>query len=335
MIYNGDVREVLPNLPDESVDCIITSPPYYQLRDYGGFSQQIGNEDTYQEYLSNLVSVFSECKRILKNDGTMWINIGDKYAGSGNGAGNYSEKRGVPISDRLVTKWQHCDIPNGNMMMLPARLAISLQDSGWYVRNEIIWEKPNAMPNGGKNPLKLDCSHEIIYLMTKQSSGYYFNIDAVKVKSTALKPENREWSFIRARKYGYNVKHNGSKETGGRFNCNFGGKKYPDNVKNDRYSGNEYQPSEYRRLRDVWHINTQPYSGAHFACYPEELVRRCILAGCRESGVVMDCFSGSGTTGKVAYDLGRQYIGIELNPEYVELSKKRMGNTMQKCLEGA
>ena len=304
MIINGDVREVLPTLPDESVDCIITSPPYFQLRDYGGYSQQIGNEETYQEYLSNLVSVFSECKRILKNDGTMWLNLGDKYEDS-------------------------------NLLMLPARLAISLQDSGWYVRNEIIWDKPNAMPNGGKNPLKLDCSHEIIYLMTKQSSGYYFNIDAVKVKSTSVKPDNRECGYVRALKYGYNVKSHGDKSTGGRFNYNFGGKKYPDNIKNDRYSGNEYQPSEYRRLRDVWHINTQPYSGAHFACYPEELVRRCILAGCRESGVVMDCFSGSGTTGKVAYDLGRQYIGIELNPEYVELSKKRMGNTMQKCLEGA
>lgn len=272
MILTGDSREVLPTLPANSVDCIVTSPPYFQMRDYE-HPDQIGGEETYQAYLSSLIHVFSLCRRILKDTGTLWVNIGDKYL-------------------------------NQQLIGLPWLLALTLQQNGWILRQDIIWHKPNAIPAGGTAQNKCTPSHEHIFLLTKQPSGYFFNIEAIKEKATG-------------------------KRGGGSV---FGGKKYSEDM-NRKYESNPYHPTGYRCKRDVWSIPTQPYPGAHIAPFPEELPQTCILAGCPKEGVVLDPFCGSGTTGKVAYDLGRSFIGIELNPEYAKLAEQRVGTHIQSKLE--
>lgn len=271
MILTGDARNILPTLPPNSVDCIVTSPPYFQMRDYD-HPDQIGGEETYQDYLSSLIHVFLLCKNTLKETGTMWINIGDKYL-------------------------------NQQLVGLPWLLALSLQEAGWILRQDIIWSKPNAIPAGGTALNKCTPSHEHIFLLTKRPSEYHFDIEAIKEKATG--------------KGGGSV---------------FGGKKYGEDM-NRKFESNLYHPTGYRCKRDVWSIPTQPYSGAHFATFPEELPRTCILAGCPEGGVVLDPFCGSGTTGKVAYDLGRSFVGIELNPEYVKLAEQRVGTHIQSKLE--
>lgn len=271
MILSGDCRKVLTQLTPNSVDCIVTSPPYFQMRDYE-HPDQIGREETYQEYLSSLIHVFLLCKPILKDTGTMWVNIGDKYL-------------------------------NQQLIGLPWLLAFSLQMNGWVLRQDIIWHKSNAIPAGGTALTKCTPSHEHIFLLTKQPSGYYFNNEAIKEKAAG--------------------KGAGSV---------FGGKKYGEDM-NRKYESNPYRPTGYRCKRDVWSIPTQPYAGAHFATFPEELPLTCILAGCPVDGVVLDPFCGSGTTGKAAYDSGRSFIGIELNPEYAKLAEQRVGNHIQSKLE--
>lgn len=271
MIIIGDCREVLSTLEDESVDCIVTSPPYYLKRDYG-HDLQIGAESTWEEYLETLTKVFVEARRILKPEGTIWINIADVYI-------------------------------DGQLIGIPHRLAFALQCKGFFFRQDIIWHKPNAMPAGGTALNRCTPSHEHILFFTKHRSHYHFNINAIMERASG-KGEG----------------------------AIFGGKKYGEEV-NHYYESNPYHPTGYRCKRDVWSIPTQSYSGAHFATFPEELPRTCILAGCPEGGRVLDMFSGSGTTGKVAYDLGRQFIGIELNPEYAELSRKRCGGHIQSRLE--
>ena len=271
MIHIGDSRDILKSLEPESVDCIVTSPPYYQMRDYG-HENQIGAENIWQEYIHALVEVFSLAKDILKEDGTMWVNLGDKYSDS-------------------------------HLMGLPWRLAFALQEMGWILRQDIIWHKPNAMPAGGFAPNKCTPAHEYIFLFTKKPTGYYFSTDSIKERATG----NGEGSI-------------------------FGGKKYDENTSR-KFESNPYHVTGYRCKRDVWSICTQGYSGAHFATFPEEIPKTCILAGCPECGTVLDPFCGSGTTGKVAYDLGREFIGIELNPDYAKLAEQRVGKHIQTKLE--
>lgn len=270
MILEGDCRKVLKTLQPDSVDCIVTSPPYFQMRDYA-HPDQIGGEDTCEEYLAQLLSVFSVAKDILKDSGTMWINIGDKY--------------------------HDCQLVG-----IPWLFAFLMKANGWVLRQDIIWNKPNAMPAGGTARNKCTPSHEHIFLFTKHRTKYHFNLDAIKEKSTG--------------------KGKGSI---------FGGNKYGEDI-HGKYTSNSYVPTGFRSKRDVWSIPTQHYSGAHFATFPEELPRTCILAGCPEGGVVLDPFCGSGTTGKVAYDLGRSFIGIELNPEYAMLAEQRIGGHIQSQL---
>lgn len=343
MIITGDVRDVLPTLEDNSIDCIVTSPPYYQLRDYG-MENQIGKEDTYESYINELTNVFIECNRVLKDTGTLWINLGDKYAGSNNGIGSVDKKNpDLTDNERLKTDWGNCSISDRNLMLLPFRLAVSLQKVGYILRNDIIWYKPNAMPSGGKVINKFTNCYEHILFFTKIDTGYFFN-------HTAVMEDAKYDGFKDVVKLGYSTKYSNFADTKTssktldvsdetikqlrkKHSTKFGGNKYPSNVENNIYSGNEYHPSGKRLKRDMWEIPTQPYTGAHFACFPEKLVETCILAGCPENGTVLDVFNGSGTTGKVAYDLGRKYIGIELNPEYVKLSEKRIGKYMQSKLE--
>lgn len=292
MILTGDCREILPTLEAESIDCCITSPPYLGLRDYGN-PNQIGSEDTIDHYIQTLVDVARKIRRVLKPEGTFWLNLGDKY-----------------------TK-EKC------LMLLPAHVAIALIDDGWILRNEIIWAKTNPMPSSA--PDRCTNSHEDIFLFAKQQK-YYFDQGAIAepaYTSDRSKPSGSK-GVLGHQNYGLRKK--------------FGGNKYPGNGQLF-YSGNPYVPSGNRIKRDVWIVPTaasenQKEETAHYAKFPEKLVQPCILAGCPVGGTVLDPFSGSGTTGKVAYQLGRQYIGIELNPTYAAASEKKIGAHIQtKILE--
>lgn len=304
-IYQGDSLEVLKTFEDNSIDCCVTSPPYYALRDYG-VDGQIGLEDSPEEYIERLTEVFMEVNRVLKPNGTLWLNIGDSY--NGNKVGNTEVVKNKKVSE---SNYFHKKLWSGakpkDLIGIPWMLAFSLRNAGWYLRQDIIWHKPNPMPESVKD--RCTKSHEYIFLMTK-SQKYYFDYEAIQ--------EQANPNYI-------------SK------NIRYGGNKNGDN--NDHhfqiYSGNAYEPKKKdkiqggmysaRNKRDVWSINVKPNKEAHFATYPPELVSNCILAGCPEGGVVLDPFIGSGTTGIVANKLGRHYVGIELNPEYVKLAERRIG----------
>ena len=300
MILTGDCRDILPTLPDASIDCCVTSPPYaLGLRNYGNIPNQIGQEATLDEYIEQLRDVFREVRRVLKPAGTLWLNLGDKY------------------NDK-------------SLMLVPAQVAICLKNDGWILRNEIIWAKTNPMPESVKD--RLTCSHEHIFLFTKIETGYYFDAESISesCQESSLKRYNQDIE-----------NQSGSSRQPGKTNGpmkavlpRYGGKKYTENpdIFYRTKSGRAYDPRPRRNKRDVWHFSTARFSGNHFATYPEHLVIPCILAGCPVGGTVLDPFSGSGTTGKVAHDLGREYIGIELNPAYAEASKKRIGAHLQTLL---
>jgi len=302
-IINGDCLEVLRTLPDESVNCCVTSPPYYGLRDYG-IDGQIGLEETPDEYIGKLVAVFHEVKRVLRSDGTLWVNIGDTYNGTKKGNTEVVKHKAVADSNEFVKKkWGGCK--QKDLIGIPWMLAFALRADGWYLRQDIIWHKPNPMPE----PAKDRCvkSHEYIFLLSKNPQ-YYFDYQSIQ--------EGANPKY----KYHYNSMFNvGQKEVngGGRPNgsSNTAGMK--------TYTGK-------RNKRDVWSITTKPIHDAHFATFPEDLIKPCILAGSPKEGIVLDPFFGSGTTGRVAEMLGRDYIGIELNPEYIEISEKRTMNVQKE-----
>lgn len=291
MILTRDCRDILPTLDAESVDCCVTSPPYaLGLRNYGNIPNQIGLEATLEKYIETIRDVFREVHRVLKPEGTLWLNLGDKY------------------NDK-------------SLLLIPAQVAISLKKDGWILRNEIIWAKTNPMPSSA--PDRCTNSHEIIYLFVKQQK-YFFDRGSISEPAST----NDQRPPV------------GSKGTVGHPNLGtrnkIGGKKYPGKV-SSTYSGKSYISSGRRNKWDVWTIPTAASENSHeeikhYAKYPEALVRLCILAGCPVGGTVLDPFSGSGTTGKVAHDLGREYIGIELNPAYAEASEKRIGAHLQTLL---
>lgn len=305
-ILQGDCLEVLRTLPDCSVDCCVTSPPYFGLRDYG-VDGQIGLEETPGQYIQKLVDVFREVRRVLKDDGTFWLNIGDSYAGNSSG--------GIKSKDLIGIPWM---------------LAFALRSDGWYLRQDIIWHKPNPMPESVRD--RCTKSHEYVFLLSKQPH-YYFDHEAIQEDASTL--EHRPAGVVREREFEYASKRNLHPEAyapKAPKAIRFGGSKYGDN-KNTKfaiYSGNEWTPSQKRNKRDVWTIPAQPTKEAHFATFPEALVEPCILAGSRAGGVVLDPFFGSGTTGRVAIKNGRGYIGIELNPEYIEIAKKRLDKVQTK-----
>ena len=306
MILTGDCRDMLPTMDAESVNCCVTSPPYYGLRDYG-VEGQIGMEETPAAYVKKMVEVFRDVKRVLQDDGTLWLNLGDSYAGSGKGAWNTHDVQKEVYVPKPCEPQSRCRTPDckpKDLIGIPWRVAFALQADGWYLRQDIIWSKPNPMPESVTD--RCTKSHEYIFLLSK-SPKYYFDAASIAEPCTCSVTDN---------------------------SIKFGGNKYGESQDKHHatYSGNVYTQKQTRNKRDVWVISTQPFSGAHFATYPEELVRNCILAGCPAGGTVLDPFSGSGTTGKVAHDLGREYIGIELNPAYAEASKKRIGAHIQTLL---
>lgn len=336
----GDCIEILKSIPDNTVDVCVTSPPYYGLRDYG-VDGQIGLEETPEAYIEKLTAVFSEVKRVLKDDGTLWLNIGDSYWGSGSRGydftGKFTEASKIQSGSKGTTDLHNIPkltgntngIKNKDLIGIPWMLALALRADGWYLRQDIIWAKPNPMPESVKD--RCTKSHEYIFLLSKQPH-YYFNHEAIQEEAkTQEVPEGVRFG---GSKYGDN--------TDPKYAV-YSGQTWTPRTKNAQYDGQ--QPNtmhlrieqglpgkEYivRNKRDVWTIPVQPTKEAHFATFPEALVEPCILAGSRAGGVVLDPFFGSGTTGRVAVKHGRGYIGIELNPEYIEIAKRRLDNVQTK-----
>ena len=300
-LYQGDARDVLLTLADESVQTVVTSPPYGGLRDYG-VDGQIGLEPTPELYVENMVSIFREVRRVLRSDGTLWLNMGDSYAGSGAGGGGNRKGNEHGQHNAVAKKGRPSALPTHkpkDLVGIPWRLAFALQADGWYLRSDIIWSKPNPMPESVQDrPTK---AHEYIFLLTKSARYYY---DAEAIKETASNAGNAislgQKSFSKRQALGANVLPSG-------------------NGLHDTYT-----VPDRRNKRSVWEIPTQPYSEAHFATFPEALVRPCILAGTSEAVVVLAPFAGSGTTLAVATSLGRKSIGIELSDEYMEIARKRI-----------
>jgi len=303
VILIGDVRERLKELPDQSVNCCVTSPPYWGLRDYGN-DGQIGLEQTPNAFIAELVSVFSEVKRVLSDDGTLWLNIGDSYASFRDGKATPDTTRGTSLgtlvdkgkaSNRKASTFANTPIKHKDLVGIPWMLAFALRADGWYLRQDIIWHKPNPMPESVRD--RCTKAHEYIFLMSK-SPKYYFDSEAMKEPSTNL----------------------------GKTKIRFGGNKYSDSEdpKHATKSGNEYTDTGFRNKRSVWSVTTRPFKGAHFATFPPALIEPCILAGCPEGGTVLDPFFGAGTTGLVAQRYNRKWIGCELNAEYAAIAQARI-----------
>jgi DNA modification methylase len=322
-ILIGDCREKLRELPDASVNCCVTSPPYFGLRDYG-CEGQMGLELTPDEFVAGMVEVFREVRRALRDDGTLWLNIGDSYAGSGRGgyaggkSGLQGSTEGQDISrvargsQKLAGMHERaCEAgsigrawtpaPPGlkqkDLIGIPWMLAFALRADGWYLRQDIIWSKPNPMPESVRD--RCTKAHEYLFLLSK-GPRYHFDAEAIAEQATGEAPGNK-----RATK---------------------GGRAYDDGASEHRTAANLHNigARETRNKRSVWEVATQPFSEAHFATYPPALIEPCILAGCPKGGTVLDPFFGAGTTGLVADRLGRNCIGIELNPEYAALAERRL-----------
>lgn len=297
-ILCGDAVEMLKTLEPESVHACMTSPPYYNLRDYG-IAGQIGMEETPEAYIARLVEIFREVRRVLRPDGTLWVNMGDSYA-TRSGAQ-------APMNTRNAHGHTAKRPPGGykykDLMGIPWLLAFALRTDGWYLRQDIIWHKTNAMPESVRD--RCTRAHEYIFLLSR-SERYYFDAAAIQEPCGAK----------------------GSARTfrgGGAYT---GGQTFQNSAQVDRQShGNTANSTGLRNKRSVWSIATGQFKAAHYATFPERLVEPCILAGCPESGTVLDPFAGSGTTGVVAKRLRRNFIGVEINPAYCQLAADRIAAT--------
>jgi DNA modification methylase len=312
-VIHGDCLESLKGLTDDSIDCCVTSPPYWALRNYQ-VEGQLGLESTPEEYVSKLVTIFKEVKRVLKPTGNMWLNLGDTYAtakvgntqGSSNSGLNGNNPRedlsGLREQSKFVKKTP-VNLKTKDLVGIPWMVAFALRDDGWYLRQDIIWQKPSCLPE----PVTDRCvkSHEYIFLLSK-SSKYYFDYLSIQENST-----NKE-SHEGHRKRNKTASYGSGAFINGKGNAISSG--------DDSYTGKTYVK---RNKRSVWTVPPYNQPGKnHFASYPPDLITPCILAGCPKGGTVLDPFCGSGTTGEVAIQLSRNFIGMELNPDYVALSRR-------------
>ncbi|MBC3906227.1 site-specific DNA-methyltransferase [Undibacterium sp. NL8W] len=347
MILIGDTREQLKTIASESIHCVVTSPPYWGLRDYG-VEGQIGLEPTPGEFIAIMVDVFEEVRRVLRADGTCWVNMGDSYA-TGAGAVGRSPGGGAQ-GERFIRRGHVNTQPNRkkldgfkpkDLCMMPHRLAIALQESGWWVRQDIVWSKPNPMPESVRD--RCTKSHEYIFLLTK-SEQYFYNADAIREPATGdpeasrnrfdtkdyevpgQKPQKR---LSRCVGFGHGTDSEMRKRvrvksiSGGISSPNYKGRSDGVSRPPMTMSDREYNPLG-RNKRSVWIMATHSFKDAHFATFPPELPETCIKAGCPVGGTVLDPFFGAGTTGLVADRLQRNCIGIELNPAYAEIARKRI-----------
>ena len=303
LILFGDCKETLKQFPRNSAQMCVTSPPYYGLRDYGGETEQIGQEDTPEQFVDNLVSVFREVRDVLKDDGTLWVNIGDSYYNYRPGTGGLPKQTVSRTSQDLPTQCNRRankldGLKEKDLIGIPWMLAFALRADGWYLRQDIIWHKPNPMPESVKD--RCTTSHEYIFLLSKQRKYYYDN-EAIK------EPVKQDWG------------------------------------KRDRTTGKYHNPGtglqphsgltksyERKNKRDVWSVTNKPYKGAHFACFPPDLIEPCILAGSKKGDIILDPFMGSGTTASVALTHDRHYYGCELHEDYGSLIQKRIRSVPTK-----
>ena len=364
-IRQGDCLDLLRQMPDESINCCITSPPYWGLRDYGTAQwqggdpecshkrdskqseltqtghrnlegavgdgifkdicrrcgakrkdRQIGLELTPQEYVEKIIAVFSEIKRVLKKDGTLWLNLGDSYCGTGDKGEWRDPKHKDGRNAQSVAINKKIDgLKKKDLVGIPWRVAFALQSDGWYLRQDIIWHKPNPMPESVTD--RCTKAHEYIFLLSKEPN-YYFDSEAIKEDSVWDVDGNG--TIKRAERQREGLKSNPTEMKNGiRI-------KYP----NGKHSKLQQSPKTIygkRNKRSVWSVNVRPYKEAHFATFPTELITPCVLAGCPKDGTILDPFGGSGTTGQVAIENGRNAILLELNPEYVKLAEQRIKTT--------
>lgn len=388
LIIVGDSLSVLEQMPDECVDCCVTSPPYYGLRDYGTATwsggdvecdhvdddklaehlrqqksmiavgeaidgstrtrvhdeqigktwqyrdvcrkcgalrvdKQIGLEQTPDEYVTNLVNIFREVRRVMKPTGTLWLNLGDSYAAnrtyqvsSTKGGAKHGPAQAVNGRGQRASEY---GLKPKDLIGIPWAVAFALRMDGWYLRSDIIWHKPNVMPSSVKD--RCTTSHEYIFMLSK-SSKYYFDADAIAEESIWAGRDKRSVK-------GHSP---GIKAQEGKYAVNkcgvYGKPRKQDMTGNPTYTGfnDRYEPTFMRNKRDVWSVNTKPFKEAHFATFPPDLIRPMILAGCPEEGVVLDPFFGAGTVGVVGVELNRDYVGIDLNPEYCQMAKSRIGD---------
>ena len=300
LILFGDNRQTLTQF-DEKARCCITSPPYYGLRDYGGEDKQIGQENTPEEYIQNLVEVFRLVRDNLTDDGTLWVNIGDSYYNYRPGKGQSYPKQSVSntkqdLPDKCSKRGNKLEgLKEKDLIGIPWMLAFALRQDGWYLRQDIIWHKPNPMPESVKD--RCTKSHEYIFLLSKNKKYYYDN-ESIKEKAVG-------------ERWGGNtpINMNNTKDKDGQFS----GLTRPRKMVYDK-----------RNKRSVWKVATKPYKGSHFAVFPEELIKPCILAGSEPNDIILDPFMGSGTTASVAKELNRYYMGCELHEEYGELIRNRV-----------
>lgn len=390
VILQGDCLESLKTLPDNSINCCVTSPPYYGLRDYGtgkwvggdpnclhmrstkisknrkniatgqvtqhdmGLGvgdaiyktvcplcgavredKQVGLEETPEQYIERLVGIFREVRRILKDDGVLWVNIGDTYYGSGGGRGtDYHDGRTDVVQSGnkgfndmkyapVLTKPRD-DLKSKDLIGIPWMLAFALRADGWYLRQDVIWHKPNPMPESVKD--RCTKSHEYVFLLSK-SPKYYFDYEAIQEPANIQNPSHNikfggnKYGDDESPLFGY---YSGDDYKPRTKNCQYDGQT-PNTMHINREKGLPDKEYVVRQKRDVWSINPAHYKEAHFATFPEELVKPMILSGCPKDGIVLDPFMGSGTVGAVAKKLYRNYVGCELNPEYVKMAENRIG----------
>ena len=352
-ILRGDVRDRLRDLPDESVHCIVTSPPYWGLRDYG-MEGQIGLEDSPDAFVAALVEVFQEVRRVLRADGTAWVNLGDSYCSTDKWGGGTSGNTGkhTVAADGEVPSWAVRErkqpiagVKPKDLVGIPWRVAFALQADGWYLRQDIIWHKPNPMPESVRD--RCTKAHEYIFLLAK-SERYYYDQDAIAEPFADASLERLRQDVANqkgsdrvpgktngAMKAVGTPRNDGDRwnENGGRgFNINANRSSYKPGSASNMNDGEHVEKSDEglpvrdcgRNKRSVWTVTTQPFKEAHFATFPPALIEPCILAGCPKGGTVLDPFGGAGTTGLVADRLGRDAIQIELKPEYADMAERRI-----------
>jgi len=325
-ILQGNCIDKIKEIENNSIDCVVSSPPYFGLRDYG-VNEQFGLEKTYQEYIANTIKVFETFKPKLKDTATIWWNVGDSYSSGKRTSTTNQSLRGDKNYGVTRTPVQN-GIKEKDLLMIPNRVAIALQDAGWYIRSEIIWHKPNPMPESVRD--RPTSCHEKIWLITKNKK-YYYDHESIKepiTDTTAIRLlqkniENQKGSL----RGNGGMKSNGNMKAMGRkkFDKNMGGSgtSFVDHSGYKKADGT-YMINPTRNKRNVWTITTKPFKDAHFATFPKDLIEPCIKAGCPEGGVVLDPFGGSGTTGIVAALNNRNAILIELNQNYIDIANKRI-----------
>jgi len=312
-IIQGDALDILSGIPDESAQCVVTSPPYWGLRDYG-VEGQLGLEKTPEEYVAKMVEVFHEVRRVLCKDGTLWLNMGDGYSSGGRAKyrSGASSNKGHLIQNELPRPKTPPGLKPKDLIGMPWRLALALQADGWWLRQDIIWAKPNPMPESVRD--RCTKSHEYIFLLTKSARYYYDHVAIMEPCGSNTHPRISR-KAMKQKLGGQQI------EAGANPKCVAPGR----GIKQNRsFAAACSMPALTRNKRSVWTVAIQPFPGAHFATFPENLIEPCILAGSRPRDTVCDPFAGSGTVGAVSKRLGRKFVGIELNPQYCEMARERI-----------